>query len=417
VTRKTMMNVRVCVVTAGHLSTCPRMLKAADALAGAGYDVRVVSTNHTPWAAATDKEVLATRAWASTVVDYDRDTARATQLATGVRFQTARALSSVLGSWRVPMPVAIRAYSRIHDELVRAVAAEPADFVYGGTTGALAAVAESAARLRVPYAIDFEDLHSAEYAPDSEVTNVLAARIERQVIDGAAFATAGSPMIADAYERVYRVRPIPVHNTFSIGAPPASSECGARPLRLYWFSQTLGSGRGLEDVLRGIGRMGGAVELHLRARPIPSYLDELTSLQREVAPNAHLVRHDPAAPDDMVRLAQSYDAGLACEEPSGLSRQFCLANKIFTYLAAGVPVVMSRTPAQARLESQLEGAAFGYDCGDVDGIAQILSRFSSEPALRQQAQCAARRAAERRWHWEHPEDRGALLAAVAGAIR
>jgi glycosyltransferase involved in cell wall biosynthesis len=140
-------------------------------------------------------------------------------------------------------------------------------------------------------------------------------------------------------------------------------------------------------------------------------------LQREVAPNVHLVRHDPAAPDDMVRLSQPYDAGLACEEPLGLSRQFCLANKIFTYLAAGLPILMSRTPAQAQLEAHLEGAAFGYDCGDVDGIAQLLSRFSSEPALRTQAQCAARAAAERRWHWEHPEDRGALLAAVAGAIR
>ena len=61
-------------------------------------------------------------------------------------------------------------------------AAEPADFVYGGTTGALAAVAESAARLRVPYGIDFEDLHSARIrARAASVTNVLAARIERQV--------------------------------------------------------------------------------------------------------------------------------------------------------------------------------------------------------------------------------------------
>src|SRR5215510_5457014 len=90
----TMMKARVCVVTAGHLSTCPRMLKAADALAGAGYDVRVVSTNHTPWAAVADRKVLATRAWASTVVDYDRDTARATQVATGVRLHAARVASA-----------------------------------------------------------------------------------------------------------------------------------------------------------------------------------------------------------------------------------------------------------------------------------------------------------------------------------
>ena len=43
-------------MTAGHMSTCPRMLKAADALHGAGFDVRVVSASHTPWAVEADKQ-------------------------------------------------------------------------------------------------------------------------------------------------------------------------------------------------------------------------------------------------------------------------------------------------------------------------------------------------------------------------
>jgi glycosyltransferase involved in cell wall biosynthesis len=350
------------------------------------------------------------------MVDFDRETARATQVMTGARLRTARVISTTLGPARVPMPVAIRAYSRIHDELVRTVASEPVDFVYGGTTGALAAVAESATRLRVPYGIDFEDLHSAEYGPGTHVTNVLASRIERQVIEGAAFATAGSPMIADAYERAYRVRPLAIHNTFSMTpAQPRQRQDG--PLRLYWFSQTLGPARGLEDIISGAGKTGVAAELHLRARAIPSYLTQLLAFQRAVAPRLTIVTYDPSAPDDMVRLAQPYDAGLACDEPLGLSRQFCLANKLFTYLAAGIPVILSRTPAHARLEPALADAAFGYDCGDEDGVAEILTRLSSDAALRERARCAARSVAERRWHWEHPEDRGALLAAIAGAIR
>jgi len=36
------MKPRLALVTAGHLSTCPRMLKAADALAEEGYEVSVV---------------------------------------------------------------------------------------------------------------------------------------------------------------------------------------------------------------------------------------------------------------------------------------------------------------------------------------------------------------------------------------
>jgi glycosyltransferase involved in cell wall biosynthesis len=350
-------------------------------------------------------------------VDYGRTTARAAQVITGVRFRAAYALAATVGAARVPFPVAVRAYSRAHAELVRAVTTEPADFVYGGTTGALAAIAESARRLGVPYGIDLEDFHSAEHVgPDGAIAGALAERIERRVLPGASCLTTSSPMIADAYLGKYSVRPLPIHNTFSISVADPGGAPDPAVLRLYWFSQTLGPGRGLEDVVRAIGRAGGSAELHLRARPIPSYFDALQAHQRDVAPALVLVRHDPAPPDEMVRLAQGYDAGLSCEEPVVLNRRLCLGNKIFTYLAAGVPVILSRTPAQAALAQDLGPAAFSYECGDVDGLAQVLRRLRDEPGARAQSQSAARAAAERRWHWEHPDDRGALLTAVAGAI-
>ena len=117
----------------------------------------------------------------------------------------------------------------------------------------------------------------------------------------------------------------------------------------------------------------------------------------------------------MVALAQPYDAGLACEEPSVPNRRLCLTNKIFTYLAASVPVILSRTPAQARLEPDLGEAAFGYDCGDRAGLTRVLKRLATDAPLLRRARIAARAAAERRWHWEHPDDRGALVA-VVGAV-
>jgi len=411
------MSRRACVVTAGHLSSCPRMLKSADALAGAGYQVRVVSVNSTPWATASDHALMAARSWAWTVVDYDRVTGRRLQVMSGARFRASQAIASAIGPARVPIAVAIRAYSRVHDELVRAVTSERADLVYGGTTGALAAVAESASRLGVPYGVDFEDFHSGEHSgAGAEMANTLAGRVARHVAGGASFITAGSPMIAEAYQDMLGLPVRAIHNTFPIAPFDSPVEREDGPLRLYWFSQTLGPGRGLEDVIRAIGEANVPIELHLRARPIVSYRESLQQMGMAVAPRMTLVTHDPLMPDEMVRCAQPYDAGLSCEEPTVLNRSLTLGNKIFTYLAAGVPVILSRTPAQVRLERDLGDAAFGYECGDASGLAAILTCLAADAGLRGRARAAARAVAARRWHWEHPDDRGALLAAVAGAM-
>jgi transketolase C-terminal domain/subunit len=47
---------RVTILTAGHVSTTPRMVKAADTLHEVGYTVRVVSAEHVDWAMDVKKD-------------------------------------------------------------------------------------------------------------------------------------------------------------------------------------------------------------------------------------------------------------------------------------------------------------------------------------------------------------------------
>jgi len=391
------------------------MLKTADALHAEGYQVRVVSTRHVSWAWQTDLCVRKRRPWAWQVVDYDRTSARAKQLSSGVRFRGAQAAALAAGPARVPLALGIRGYSRVHDELVSAIASEPADFVYGGTTGALAAVASGAHRLGVRFGLDLEDFHSAEQTDEgSALAHALAERIESHVLPKATFLTASSPMIADAYAAKYKVRPAPIHNTFSINFAAAPNRRG--PLRLYWFSQTLGPGRGLEDVIAAVGRCGITAEFHVRARPIPAYAEALTGFQARIAPSLTLVFHGPESPDRMIQLAQGYDLGISTEDGAVLNHRLCLGNKIFTYLAAGTPVLLTATAAQARLAMDLGAAAMLYDPGDVDALATILQRWNGDPNLRCVAAHEVRAAARRRWHWEHANDRGALLTAFRNAL-
>src|SRR5207237_9765919 len=119
--------------------------------------------------------------------------------------------------------------------------------------------------------------------------------------------------MSNAYQSKYAVEPPPMYNTFSLRF--AEDEMSDRPgrLRLYWFSQTLGPGRGIEDAVEAAGRTDVDAELHLRARPVERYVAELERLRNRVAPTLAIVRHAPAAPDDMVPLAQPYDLGLSGE--------------------------------------------------------------------------------------------------------
>jgi len=407
---------RVCVVTSGHMSTCPRMLKAADALHGAGFAVRVVSASHTPWAVEADRALRSTRSWRWDVVDYTKATGRRRQIVTGARRRIAHALTRKMGSSRVPTPLFVRAYSRVHDELVNAVAAEPADLVYGGTSGALAAVAEAARDQGVPYGLDLEDFHTGERSAQPGELSVIAERVERLVLPGAAFLTTSSAMIADAYAAKYGLRPRTIHNTFSLDLSEPAVSLQGEPLKCYWFSQTLGAGRGLEDFIRAAGHARVTAELHLRAGVRQPYFDDLMRFCRAAAPSVAVTVHEPGDADEMVHLARGYDLGLSGEEPTVMNRRLCLGNKIFTYLAAGVPVVLSATPAQAHLGQDLGAAAIVYEPGDVAGLAERLSCLARDSNLRLRARHAARSAALRRWHWEHPDDRGALVDTVRAAF-
>ena len=412
---------RITVITAGHLSTCPRMLKAADALTRAGHVVRVISTRHVPWATDADRDVAATRRWASwRVVDYDRTTARGTYAWTGLRRRLALSLSGRRGPAHASLGVVARAFSRVHSELVDAATAEPCDVFYGGTTGALAATAEAAARAGVPFALDLEDFHSGEQqGADAALVNALAARLERELLPRASALTAAGAAIRDEYQALYGVRVTSINNTFPLPsiAPVLDDRRAGDPLRMYWFSQTIGPDRGLEEAIAASGLAGVPAELHLRGRPIAGYVDDLQRLASSIAPALRVVILPPINPDAMVDSCRPYDIGLAVEQPDVRSRELCLTNKALTYPLAGLATVVTSTAGQRAFAADLGHGALAYAAGDVRALAAGLTRWFEEPGRLACARRAAWAAAARRWHWEHPLERDALVGAVAAVAR
>jgi hypothetical protein len=132
----------------------------------------------------------------------------------------------------------------------------------------------------------------------------------------------------------------------------------ARPASLYWFSQTLGPDRGLEAALRALTYLPEHWTLDLRGHASAAYAAELRALaQRLSISPARLKILPPAAPDTLPVLATSCRIGLAIEPGAPLNRQVCLANKIFTYLLGGTPVLLSKTRSHEKLAADLGSAA------------------------------------------------------------
>jgi glycosyltransferase involved in cell wall biosynthesis len=311
------------------------------------------------------------------------------------------------------------AFSRAHTDLLHAASTEPVDLFYGGTSGALAAAAGAARRAGVPYALDLEDFHTAEQEDgvSARLAHALVERIERAVLPGAAFVTAASEAIAAAYRAKYGVHPLSVNNTLPL--PPEPPDIAPSPgpgLRLYWFSQTIGPGRGLEDATRAMGKAGIPGELHVRGRATAGYLEGLERLAAATAPRLRIIHHEPAPPDAMVDLCSGYDVGLALEQAHVLNRALCLTNKAFTYMLGGLALVLTDTPGQRPLGLDVGDGAILYLPGDVQALAAGLKRWAADRSLLGRARGASWQAARRRWHWEHPAERGALLGAVARAL-
>jgi len=149
---------------------------------------------------------------------------------------------------------------------------------------------------------------------------------------------------------------------------------------------------------------------------MPPYLLELERLAEVVAPALKIVVHEPGPPDAMVPLCAGLDVGLSLEPPRVLNRRLCLSNKAFTYMLAGLAVVFTDTESQRPLAAGIGAGAILYAAGDIQTLAAGLRRWAEDKALLHRARAAAWEAAKRRWHWEHPAERGALLAAVGGAL-
>ncbi len=400
---------RICLITPGHVASTPRLVKNADTLAAAGYEVYVVAGRHFPPADALDATLLAAAPWRCTRVDLGRSLPGLMR-----RFRREFARRRILRFDTVPPAAAARAHHADALHLGRIAADVPADLYFGHCLAGLPAAAAAAATRGVRYGFDAEDFHDLEGDFTSAEQKARRAIQAHGLLACALFTTA-APLMAERYAADYGRRPDVLLNAFQRAEAPASPVTPTRsdsrqPARLYWFSQTVGPGRGLEEIVAVVGRMRTPAELHLRGFVTDSYRDELNARAGAAGCPGRLRFLPPGPPREMVRLAADMDLGLSLEQRTPPNRDLCLTNKVFAYLLAGVPQLLSATAAQAALAPELGAAALLSRIEETATTAALLDRWFGNP----DGVVAARREAwslgQRRFCWEVEQVR--LLAGL-----
>jgi glycosyltransferase involved in cell wall biosynthesis len=402
---------KILILTASHLCRNPRVVKEANTLGAAGYDVTVMSVSVQERFERIDLELMRGQPFQRQVIDYAAKDISAQTMDFVQRSATwsARLLCRTL---KIELAQSLGPASA----LLRFARSHPADLTIAHTEIPIWA-AQYLIRDGRRVAVDVEDWYSQDllFADRQNRPLRLLRDAEDFVLNHAAYASATSDSMADALAESYRCPlPITVRNTFPLQTQsrmdrPASDG----PPGFIWFSQTIGPGRGLELFFSAWIQTKNRSRIHLLGDVRPGYRAHL--LSRVPAERRADIGFIPlVTPDELPLKLAEFDIGLALEPHWPRNRDITITNKIFQYMNAGLAVVATDTAGQIEVMRAAPACGLLIEAHETTRLTARLDELIGNRERLRACQAAARAAAITQFSWEHDAPR--LLAAVARAI-
>lgn len=305
----------------------------------------------------------------------------------------------------------------------RLVRADPPDALHAHDLNTLPVAAALARRTGLPLTYDAHELYP-EISTLSTREAAVWRGLERRLAGRADNILTVCDSIAGELERRYGVRAptvllncpaapnggpamstgngdFPVQWTGNAPSPRPGDSPTGEPIVLYQGG--FAPHRGLETLVRAAhGLERGTIVLMGWGR-LEGELRELIA-REGLGERVRIV--PPVPPADVVAEAARATVGVIPYEPIGLNNTYTTPNKLFDYMAAGLPVAASRLPELIRF---VEGGEIGltFTPGDPAALAAALNEILADPAryaaMRERAQEAARQ-----YTWENESQK--LLA-------
>lgn len=398
-----MMGRKIVILTGNHACHNPRAIKEADAFSEAGFDVEWLGGWTDSELAERDRKLTADRRWRFVpVIDWTQNNSRA-------RFQ--KNLQRFRRSWGLKR---FEWFGWENDgqlgyctrELLAAARRRKAD-IYIAHSEAAMWVAEKLRLQGHRVGVDMEDWFSEDLLPEARKYRPLNLlhELERKLLRNAAYSLCPSSAMSEALAVEYGCRPPAViYNVFPWSERQSldgkiKDRCNPNVPSIHWYSQTIGQGRGLEDLLAALPFIKYEAEIHLRGKMASGFEAWLMSQVPEAWRN-RIYFHDLVSNDELLSRISEHDIGFAGEMKYCQSRDLTVTNKILQYLLGGLAVVASDTAGQMEIATQVQEAVFVYESGDAMSLAKLLNRLFLHPDQLAEAKAAALQAASEAFSWE-----------------
>jgi len=386
----------VVLISVGQPSINPRLVKEADTLAKAGFDVYVIYSFWAKWAWDADQLLFPKVGWVPILAGGSPFENKAAYFFTRLRVKIFRFIAEKV---TFKLGVAEIARGRTYPELLKKALSIKADLYVAHVQAALPAAVKAAQKHNARCGFDAEDFHRQEVSDDVNSYNFkISSYIEDKYLPSVNYITASSPLIAEQYALLYKRAVTCILNVFPKTPALSITRNEDKPLRLFWFSQTIGSNRGLETIIEAISLTVAAMELHLLGQPANGYKQQLLQFAQSKGIDNRIFFYGPVPADELFNIAAQFDIGLASETDFCLNRRISLTNKIFTYIQSGLAVAASNTPAQRALIDKYPQTGKIYN--NAAQLANILSMYHANRELLHQTKKAAFKTGQTQLNWE-----------------
>jgi len=154
----------------------------------------------------------------------------------------------------------------------------------------------------------------------------------------------------------------------------------ARDIPILLHIGQIARGRGLETLLVAMTEVHAPALLVFLGNGEPRYLSALKSKADDLGIRARVCFLPPVAPDEVCNLSADATIGVTMIESICLSYKLTLPNKIFEYLQAGLPVVVSNIPEMERIVRTYRVGETVTE-NNASLLAQTLNRMLSSPDI------------------------------------